>query len=333
MADGSSQVLSLRLFRGPLDEPELQAVARLYGAVDAKYSSTGHCAQLFQRSPFGPTLHAFAADGDAYVGHYCLIPYDLEVDGQTVSAAKGEALCIDPAYRKTTIDGRPTSDAIMLGALELAAKENIEIAFAVAGAPHVVRLFERCGHEHHPFVVRELIVPPERALPLLKRLGVEWSRCIGTQACNKLPLRTVEFSTIRENFSLRTNAPSGHWQAKLTAETIEWFGPAPSNRFFQLGEALVWLTETHSDWELIASFSRRADPCQRRRLALELRAEATRRGIDRIRIPQVVGIEPEMLEAFAPLARRTVEREISWITKAERPLGSASPHAFLWSHF
>lgn len=333
MAVGSSPDLNLRLFRGPLGDPELDAVARLYGAVDAKYSSTDHCAQLFHYSPFGPTLHAFAAEGNSYVGHYCLIPYDLEVDGRTVSAAKGEALCIDPAYRKTTIEGRPTADAIMTGALELAATDKIEVVFAVAGAPHVVRLFERCGHEHHPFIVRDLIVPPERALPLSRRLEVEWSRRFGTRGCHKLPLRTVEFSTIRDNFSLRTSAPPGHWQAKLTAQTIEWFSKAPSNRFFQLGEALVWLTETHSDWELIASFSSNANDCQRRRLALELRSLATRRGIDRIRIPQVVGVETEMLAAFAPLARRTVEREVSWITKANRPLGSPSPHAFLWSHF
>ncbi len=333
MSDGDSSELKLRLFKGPLAERELRAVAQLYGAVDGKYGSVAHCEQLFLRGPFGPALHAFAMDGDTFAGHYSLIPYDLIVDGRAVNAAKGEALCIDPAYRRTTIAGQPTSDAIMLGAMKLAQEEGIEVAYAVAGAPGVVRLFERCGHVHQPFPVRDLIVPPTRALPLGRRVRLEWARLMTTRACRKEKLQQVDFAAVQARFPLKIVPPAGHWQAQLTSQTLEWFGQAPSNRYFQLGQALVWLTETHSDWELIASFSTQADPCQRRRLALELRNEASRRGIDRIRIPRVVGVENDILEAFEPLARREVEREISWIFKSEIPLGLPSPHAFLWSHF
>lgn len=325
--------LQLRLFKGPLAERELKGVAALYGAVDGKYGSVAHCEQLFLRGPFGPALHAFAMNGETYAGHYSLIPYDLIVDGRSVKAAKGEALCIDTAYRRTTIAGQPTSDAIMRGALKLAQEEGIEVIYAVAGAPGVIRLFERCGHIHQPFTVRDLLIPPSRALPLGRRAKLEWARLITTRASRKEKLQQVDFAAVQAHFPLALEPPAGHWQAKLTSETLEWFGPAPSNRYFQLGQVLVWLTETHTDWELIASFSAQADFCQRHRLALELREEATRRGIDRIRIPRVVGVEPEILEAFAPLARREVEREVSWLFKSERPLGSPSPHAFLWSHF
>ncbi len=333
MTEDTSRSLELRLVKGPLSPEDLQAVAALYGAVDGKYGSVSHCEQLFHRSPFGPTLHAFAMDGKTSVGHYCLIPYDLVVNGKAVRAAKGEALCIDPSYRRTTIGDQPSSDAMMNGALVLAAQEGLEVVYAVAGAPGVVRLFERCGHRHEPFIVRDLIVPPCRALPLQNRARLEWMRQVSTRECRGLKLREVDFEAVQRHFPLEIAPPSGHWQAQLSSRTLEWFGPAPSNRYFQLGEALVWLTETHSDWELIASFTAQASCCERQRLALELRDEASRRQIDRIRIPQVVGVEPAVLEAFRPLSRREVEREISWIIKSEKPLGAPSPHAFLWSHF
>lgn len=333
MSNGTSQPLELRLLKGPLPASDLEAVAALYGVVDGKYGSVSHCEHLFHRSPFGQTLHAFAMNGERSVGHYCLIPYDLIVDGRVVRAAKGEALCIDPTYRRTVIDGQPSSDAIMKGAMQLAAQEGIEIIYAVAGAPGVVRLFERCGHRHEPFIVRDLIVPRPQALPLQRRAALEWKRLVSTRECRALKLRQVDFTAVQRHFPLEIEPPRGHWQAQLSSRTLEWFGEAPSNRYFQLGEALVWLTETHSDWELIASFSAQASSCERQRLALELRDEATRRGIDRIRIPRVVGVEPSILEAFLPLARREVEREISWIIRSEKPIGEPSPHAFLWSHF
>jgi hypothetical protein len=82
----------LQLVKGPLPTDRLAQVAALYGQTDGKYSSLEHCDMLFNRSPFGPTLHALACHGESIVGHYCLIPYDLELEGQQVRAAKGEAL-------------------------------------------------------------------------------------------------------------------------------------------------------------------------------------------------------------------------------------------------
>ena len=64
----------LELIKGPLTESQLAAVAALYGKTDGKYSDQDHCRLLFNESPFGPTLHAFAKDGETFVGHYCLIP-------------------------------------------------------------------------------------------------------------------------------------------------------------------------------------------------------------------------------------------------------------------
>ena len=72
---------------------------------------------------------------------------------------------------------------------------------------------------------------------------------------------------------------------------------------------------------------------KRTRLAIELRREATRRDIDRIRVPHLEGIEPEMLTAFGRLARRELEREVSLVVRSELTLGRAAPVPFLWSHF
>lgn len=322
----------LQLVKGPLDAQRLEQVASLYGQTDGKYGSVDHCELLFNRNPFGPALHAFAWDGPRAVGHYCLIPYDITVNGRRVKAAKGEALHVAESYRRSECDGLPTSSALLEGARRLAEQENIEVCYAIVGAPGVIRLFGRCGYLHQPFMVRDWLVPPGKALPLARRLRLQ-AAYARARLQNSERLREVDFQAVRERLPLILDCPAGAWQPVLLTETLEWFGQAPSNRYFQLGQGVAWVAQTHADWEVLGTFTRGCRPAERLLLAVELRREATRRGIDRIRVPFLQGVEPEMLAAFRLPARREVDREISLVARSQTPLGPASPLAFLWAHF
>jgi hypothetical protein len=325
-------VPDLQLVKGPLSESLLAEVAALYGVTDGKYGSVEHGRLLFNENPFGPALHAFARDGQSAVGHYCLIPYDMMVDGVRVTAAKGEALHVNEEYRRSECEGMPTSSALLEGAQRLAEREKVEISYAIVGAPGVIRLFGRCAYAHQPFMVRDLLVPRIKALPLPRILALKVAEA-KARLTSAQPLEEVSFEAVRARLPLELSCPAGAWQPVMLPETLEWFGKAPSNRYFQLGDGVVWVAQTHQDWEVLCTFTRDCSAPQRTRLAIETRKEATRRGIDRIRVPFLQGIEPEMLSAFGLLARREVDREISLVVRSDKPLGPASPLTFLWAHF
>lgn len=322
----------LDLVRGPLSEESLAEVAALYGKTDGKYGSVDHCRLLFNANPFGPALHTFARDEGKAIGHYCLIPYDMNVRGDRVRAAKGEALHVDEAFRRSECDGLPTSSALLEGAQRLAEGEGIAVCYAIVGAPGVIRLFGRCSYAHQPFMVRDLLLPRVKALPLGRIAALKLAEGKARLSSSE-PLREVGFEAVKARLPMPLTCPEGAWQPVLLPETLEWFGQAPSNRYFQLADGVVWVAQTHEDWEVLCTFTATCSTAQRTRLAAELRHEATRQGIDRIRVPFLQGIEPEMLTAFTPLSRRQVDREISLVVRSSTPLGPASPLTFLWAHF
>ena len=206
------------------------------------------------------------------------------------------------------------------------------VSYAVVGAPGVIRLFERCGYRHNPFSVHDLIVPQTKALPLgkvLKSKAKNWSAQLNIAES----LVEVDFQAVETRLPLELDGFEEAWRPVLSSDTLRWFGKAPSNRFFQLGEGVVWLTQTHQDWEVLCSFTQKCTVAQRTCLAHELRKEATRRGIDVIRIPDVLGVEVEMRRAFEVLARRVTSREVSFVVKSVESIGRASPLGFLWAHF
>jgi hypothetical protein len=327
-------VPELQLLKGPLSADLLAEVAALYGVTDGKYGSVEHCDLLFNQNPFGPALHAFARQGDQAVGHYCLIPYDMRVDAGLIRAAKGEALHVAEDHRRSQCEGMPTSSALLEGAQRLAQQENIEISYAVVGAPGVIRLFERCGYIHQPFIVRDLLVPRGKALPLPRLAAAKVAEWKGRLSkAGSLRLKEVSFEAVRSRLPLELVRPAGAWEPVLHPETLEWFGKAPSNRYFQFGQGIIWVAQTHQDWEVLCTFTKECTAAERTLLAAEVRQEATRRGIDRIRVPFLQGIEHEMLGAFARLARREVDREISLVVRSQNPLGPASARTFLWAHF
>lgn len=322
----------LELIRGPLSTEHLRAVAALYGVTDDKYGDSAYCEHLFNHNPFGPALHAFAVENSQFVGHYCLIPYDLVLDGTRIKAAKGEALHVSDTHRRSECDGVPTSSALLQGAQRLAEEQKLEISFAIVGAPGVIRLFQRCGYEHRPFTVRDWVVPATKALPLAQILRTKVAAAAAAIKSREALLQ-VDFQRVRQHLPMVLKTPVGAWSPFLEIEALEWFGKAPGNLFFALGEAVGWLTQTHSDWEVLCTFTSSSSAAEKLRFATELRKEATARGIDRIRVPLLQSVEPDMVEAFATIARRQIDREISFVARGTPKLEKPAPLPFLWSHF
>jgi hypothetical protein len=99
--------MELRVVKGPLDDAWLRPVVELYGAHRGKYRDLGYCRSLFNGNPHGYSWHAFLVrDGGDVVGHYCIIPTDILVDGTRRPAGKAEALVVHPDHRGETVPGK-----------------------------------------------------------------------------------------------------------------------------------------------------------------------------------------------------------------------------------
>jgi hypothetical protein len=83
-----------------LDEQRLNWVADLYGNADPKYLDRPFLEHLFLRNPVGPSLHAFAVDGDRPVGHCCVVRTNARLGHAELPAGKLEALWIEGSHRK-----------------------------------------------------------------------------------------------------------------------------------------------------------------------------------------------------------------------------------------
>ena len=83
-----------------LDEQRLTWVADLYGNADPKYLDRAFLEHLFLQNPVGPSLHAFAVDGERPVGHCCVVRTNARVGSADLPAGKLEALWIEASHRR-----------------------------------------------------------------------------------------------------------------------------------------------------------------------------------------------------------------------------------------
>lgn len=94
------KVLSLRAIKGPLDDEWLGYIAELYGSLDPKYASIEYCRRLFNDNPIGYSVHVFAVHASGMVvGHYGVIPIEINIAGERKRSGKPEAYLIKKEYR------------------------------------------------------------------------------------------------------------------------------------------------------------------------------------------------------------------------------------------
>ena len=128
--------MEITIIKGPLGEDLLQAIARMYGSHDKKYSSLSFCRTVFNENPSGYSFHAFAEDDDKIVGHYAVIPVEICARGTRELSAKGEALFLEKDYRSESIlnGGKDTPLGIGLVArlYDFALQQDIKVVHVIA---------------------------------------------------------------------------------------------------------------------------------------------------------------------------------------------------------
>jgi hypothetical protein len=128
--------LEITIIKGPLGEELLQAIARMYGSHDKKYSSVRFCRTVFNENPSGYSFHAFAKDHDKIVGHYAVIPVEICARGKAEMSAKGEALFLESDYRSESIlnGNKDTPLGIGLAArlYDFALQQDIRVVHVIA---------------------------------------------------------------------------------------------------------------------------------------------------------------------------------------------------------
>ena len=118
--------------RSPLSDDELEAIALLYGPADAKYAEHAFLRHLYDVAPYGGGLHAFAREGEDYVGHVSVIPLPAVVGEREVASGKYEAFAVaDTARSAITDDGRPVALALLGSVTEEAEAQGISLLHGV----------------------------------------------------------------------------------------------------------------------------------------------------------------------------------------------------------
>jgi hypothetical protein len=127
-----SSSVGIDVRRSPLSDAELAAIAELYGTADPKYADRTFLRQLYDAGPLGGGIHAFAHDGEAYVGHVSVIPLPSSVDGQLVSSGKYEAFAVaDNARSAVTDEGVPVAVALLTSVTAAAEAQGIHLLHGI----------------------------------------------------------------------------------------------------------------------------------------------------------------------------------------------------------
>ena len=129
-SDPATQDAAVRIVvrRSPLSDDELDAIALLYGPADAKYGDRAFLRQLYDVAPYGGGLHAFAREGEDYVGHVSVIPLPALIGAQQVPSGKYEAFAVaDAARSAASEDGVPIAVALLAAVTDTAEAQGIHL--------------------------------------------------------------------------------------------------------------------------------------------------------------------------------------------------------------
>ena len=148
-------MLNLRIVRGPLLQPENEAILSEYNRHTSSEIPAQEFLHWIQKSPEGPAWHAILETENAeIVGHQCLIPFRGSYGGKRFVAAKSEYTFLREEYRATRIRGF---------------KRSVRPIHLVAAN----QLLQHCQSEGWgPFLIS--------TLPALHR----WARSVGCQPTN-----------------------------------------------------------------------------------------------------------------------------------------------------
>jgi hypothetical protein len=250
---------------------QLDWVARLYGQADPKYRDPAFLEHLFLRNPIGPSLHAFAVEGETPVGHICIVRTRARYGPEDLPAGKLEGLWVEASHRGRRAAGDRLVRVLLSKLYAFADDQGIELVHALA-TPHIGRIIGFTPLS--PVGARSLVsvVSPRgvagRALALAQRVVREAAaapvRSAGLRPASVGDADLAEVPT----------APTGRW-AIVADDAWDWYCSSPLVRVLELDgcRALVQLpADSHEPLRLVGWRADRPRP----RLALRVVAAAGR---------------------------------------------------------
>jgi hypothetical protein len=264
-------VTEIRTVAG-LNAEQVDWVASLYGQADPKYRDRAFLEHLFLRNPVGPSLHAFAVDGETPVGHLCIVRTPARYGPEELTAGKLEGLWIEASHRGRPEAGEPLVRVLLSSLYSFADDQGIELVHALA-TPHIGRIIGFTPLA--PVGAHSLVsvVSPGRALTAR---ALAAAQRVAREAAGA-PVGRAQLRPVRsEDADLADVAPpsAGRW-AVVGDGAWEWYHSSPLVRVLELDgcRALVQLPASpHEPLRLIGWRAGRP----RLRLALRLLATAGR---------------------------------------------------------
>jgi hypothetical protein len=222
-----------------LEEQQLDWIARLYGNADPKYRDRAFLEHLFVRNPVGPSLHAFAVDGERPVGHCCVVRTNACLGSRELAAGKLEALWIEESHRGRDPDGSTLVRTLLTRLYEFSDGQGIQLVHALA-TPRIGQVIaftplRPVGERSRVGAVAGGSLPT-RALGVIQRLARE----AGAVPLGRATLRPAT----ADDADLAQVPPpvEGRW-AIVAGSAWDWYCASPSIRVLELGasRALVQL--------------------------------------------------------------------------------------------
>ena len=254
-----------------LDDERLDWVRRLYGQADPKYRERPYLEHLFRRNPVGPSLHAFAVDGDRPVGHCCVVRTPALLGASALAAGKLEALWIEESHRGRSAGGETVVRRLLDTLYDFSDANDVELVHALA-TPRIGKVI--AFEPLHPVGERSLVGAvagtsvPTRALALVQRAAREAAA---------VPLRGVSLRAAAgsdEDLVAVDRVDEGRW-AIVARGAWDWYRESPHVRVLVVGtsRALVQLPASPHEPLRLAGWRARAPGT---RSALRLLAAAGR---------------------------------------------------------
>jgi hypothetical protein len=211
---------------------QLDWVARLYGQADPKYRDPAFLEHLFLRNPIGPSLHAFAVEGETPIGHICIVRTRARYGPEDLPAGKLEGLWIEASHRGRRADGHPLVRTLLSKLYAFSDDQGVELVHALA-TPRIGQIIGFTPLS--PAGARSLVsvVSPNgagvagRALALAQRVAREAAAApVRTAGLRPAGVGDADLAEVPP-------APTGRW-AVVADDAWGWYCSSPLVRVLEL---------------------------------------------------------------------------------------------------
>jgi hypothetical protein len=263
-------MLELLLARAPLDGHWRSTIVREYCRLTGAAVSEEDFRRWTEQSPAGAALHALLKTGDGrIVGHCCLFPFPLYIDGRRLVGAKSEYLFLHEEFRRAEIDNLPTpeclpalsllkrlyrhgSEALGWDPILISAPPEVAVLHRLAGAlPVELNLFE-CLLVLRPWSASRrtpnLSFAERMAIFLVGSVQCLMWRALCRLCCGRV--RSVR--PLGDPGGIRPRTDQSGMTCPLDEEFLSWRYPKAGFELYELGsEAGSFLAATNSSGDYL----------------------------------------------------------------------------------